>query len=96
MSEHMRSIWTLSTPLSEEYNLAMQSLTEMEYTKSIQHKPVTKSRIERDRKGLSQLLNKVQSLDTLSAERVPRSSTYVQVLKQITASTFMSSKRLAR
>ena len=96
MSEHMRSIWTLSTPLSEEYNLAMQSLTEMEYTTSIQHKPVTKSRIERDRKGLSLLLNKVQSLYTLSAEQVPRSSTYVQVLKRITASTFMSSKRLAR
>ena len=32
MSEHMQSIWTLSTPLSAEYNLAMQSLTEMEYT----------------------------------------------------------------
>ena len=71
MSEHMRSIWTLSTPLSAEYNLAMQSLTEMEYTTRVQHKSVTKSRVERDRKDFSQLLNKVQSLDALSAERVP-------------------------
>ena len=30
MSEHMRWIWTLSTPLSAEYNLAMQILTKME------------------------------------------------------------------
>ena len=71
MSEHMRSIWTLSTPLSAEYNLTMQSLTEMEYTTSVQHKSVTKSLVERDRKDFSQLLNKVQGLDALSAERVP-------------------------
>ena len=38
MREHMQSIWTLSTPLSAEYSLAMQSLTEMEYTTSVQHK----------------------------------------------------------
>ena len=48
----------------------MQSLTIMEHTTSVQHKSVTKSRIERDRKDFSQLLNKVQSLDDLSAERV--------------------------
>ena len=70
MSEHMRSIWTLSTPLSAEYNLAMQSLIEMEYTTYVQHKSVTKLRVERDRKDFSQLLNKVQSLDALSAEQV--------------------------
>ena len=49
----------------------MQSLTKMEYTTSIQHKSVIKLRVERDRKDFSQLLNKVQSLDALSAERVP-------------------------
>ena len=48
----------------------MQSLIEMEYTTSIQHKSVTKSCVERDRKDFSQLLNKVQSLDAFSAERV--------------------------
>ena len=71
MSEHMRSIWTLPTPLSAEYNLAVQSFTEMEYTTSVQHKFVTKSRLERDRKDFSQLFNKVQSPDAPSADRVP-------------------------
>ena len=71
ISEHMRSIWILSTPLSAEYNLVMQRLTIMEYTTSVQQKSVTKSCVERDRKDFSQLLNKDQSLDDLSAERVP-------------------------
>ena len=49
----------------------MQSLTEMEYRTNVQHRSVTKSRVVRDRKDFSQLLNKVQSLDAVSAERVP-------------------------
>ena len=43
----------------------------MEYTTSVQHTSVRESRVERDRKYFSQLLSKVQSLDALSAERVP-------------------------
>ena len=39
---------TLSTLLSAEHNLVMQSLTEMEYTTSVQHKSVTKSHVERE------------------------------------------------
>ena len=46
MTEKQRAIWTMSVPITAEYNNAMQELTGLYYTTSEQHKESSKSRIE--------------------------------------------------
>ena len=38
MSETQRLVWLLSMPITAEVNIAMQQLTEADYTTSEQHK----------------------------------------------------------
>lgn len=38
MSAEQRALWTMSTPISAEYNYVMQEFTELAYTTSEQHK----------------------------------------------------------
>ena len=44
MSEHLRAVWTMSSTVTSSYNLAMQELTEVEYTTSYQHKELFATR----------------------------------------------------
>ena len=48
MTEDMQNLWTLSTPVTSEYNIAMQDFTNLTYTTSMQHKYSTGARIKRD------------------------------------------------
>ena len=47
MTEDMRNLWTLSAPVTSEYNIAMQDFTNLTYTKNPQHKDSTEARIKR-------------------------------------------------
>ena len=52
MTEDMRNLWTLSAPVTSEYNIAMQDFTNLTYTTSPQHKDSTEARIKRDASDL--------------------------------------------
>ena len=48
MTESQRLVWLLSTPACAQVNCAMQDLTTVTYTSSVQHKDVSNARLERD------------------------------------------------
>ena len=51
MTEEQRSLWTMSTPITSQYNHAMQEFNELSYTTSEQHKEATQARVQRDSSG---------------------------------------------
>ena len=59
MSEEQRSLWTMSVPITSEYNNAMQEFNHVSYTTSEQHKESTGSRISRDLFDLSKIRSKL-------------------------------------
>lgn len=63
MTEHQRAIWTMSSPISSGYNIAMQEFSNMSFTTSEQHKDVSPARIDRDSSDMVKLTAK---LDTCS------------------------------
>ena len=48
ITEDMRTLWTLSTPTTSQYNSAMQEFSNVTYTTSDQHKEATESRMARE------------------------------------------------
>ena len=48
MTEEMQNLWTLSAPVTSEYNIAMHDFIDLAYTTSSQHKDSTEVRIKRD------------------------------------------------
>lgn len=59
MSEKIRTIWTLASSVSSEYNLVMQEFTELSFTSSEQHKDCTSPRIQRDQQDSMKLKQKL-------------------------------------
>ena len=55
MTEEQRSLWTMSTPITSQYNHAMQEFNELSYTTSEQHKEATQTRVQRDSSDLEKL-----------------------------------------
>jgi hypothetical protein len=55
MTEEQRSLWTMSTPITSQYNHAMQEFNELSYTTSEQHKEATQARVQRDSSDLENL-----------------------------------------
>ena len=55
MTEEQRSLWTMSTPITSQYNQAMQEFNELSYTTSEQHKEATQARVQRDSSDLEKL-----------------------------------------
>ena len=55
MTEEQRSLWTMSTPITSQYNQAMQEFNELSYTTSEQHKEATQPRVQRDSSDLEKL-----------------------------------------
>ena len=55
MTEEQRSLWTMSTPITSQYNHAMQEFNELSYTTSEHHKEATQARIQRDSSDLEKL-----------------------------------------
>lgn len=48
MTEKQRALWTMSMPITSEYNIAMQEFTNLSYTTSEQHKDLTNARMKSD------------------------------------------------
>ncbi|XP_068214528.1 uncharacterized protein [Palaemon carinicauda] len=59
MTEEMHNLWTLSAPVTSEYNSAMQDFTDLTYTASPQHKDSTEARIKRDAYDLEKIQPKI-------------------------------------
>lgn len=59
MSENQRALWTMSRPMTSEYNIAMQEFTNLSYTTSEQHKDLTEARMERDVADLQEISSKL-------------------------------------
>ena len=61
MNERQRSLWTMSVPITSEYNNAMQGFNGLCYTTSEQHKESTEPRIKRDKSDLMEIHEKLLS-----------------------------------
>ena len=61
MTEDMINLWTLSAPVTSEYNSAMQDFTDLTYTTSPQHKDSTEACIKRDASDLDKIRMKLAS-----------------------------------
>ncbi|KAH3833678.1 hypothetical protein DPMN_106991 [Dreissena polymorpha] len=59
MTEKMQNLWTLSAPVTSEYNSTMQDFTDLAYTTSPQHKESTEARIKRDASDLEKMHTKI-------------------------------------
>ena len=68
MTEDMRNLWTLSAPVTSEYNSAMQDFTDLTYTTSPQHKDSTESRIKRDTSDLEKINLKLASCSPFTSD----------------------------
>jgi 5'-3' exonuclease len=68
MTEDQRSLWTLSTPITSEYNNAMQEFSNLSYTTSEQHKESTEARIKRDTSDLSKIHSKLVACTPFSPD----------------------------
>ena len=55
MTEEQRSLWTMSPPITSEYNYAMQEFKRLSNTTSEQHKEVTQARVQIDSSDLEKL-----------------------------------------
>lgn len=60
MTEDMRNLWTLSAPVTSEYNIAMQDFTNQTYTSSPQHKDSTEAHIKRDASDIEKIWLKLK------------------------------------
>ena len=61
MSEEMRTQWTLSMPITAEYNYAMQNFCNLAHTTSGQHKEASDARVKRDHADQEQLHAKLST-----------------------------------
>ena len=68
MTEDMRNIWTLSAPVTSEYNIAMQDFTNLTYTTSPQHKDSTEARIKRDASDLEKIRIKLAAWSPFTSD----------------------------
>ena len=59
MNEEQRALWTMSLPITSEYNIAMQDFTNLSYTTSEQHKDATEGRMSRDTSDLLKIKSKL-------------------------------------
>ena len=68
ISEDHTTLWTLSSPVSAEYNFSMQGFTGLAYTTSEQHKDMTVARIKRDTADLEKISEKLVGCSPYSAD----------------------------
>ena len=60
MTEHQRTVWTMSAPIFSAYNYAMQDFNNSVYKTSEQHKEATASRMEKNSKDKVKLSSKLE------------------------------------
>ena len=101
MTEHQRAIWTMSAPISSEYNYAMQDFNNAVYATSEQHKEASVSRMSRDKADLEKLVAKLEHFSPFSDEATLRNiitgmnaneDVYVQDLFTIGSDTVVTKK----
>ena len=68
MTEEMQNLWTLSAPVTSEYNSAMQDYTDLAYTTSPQHKESTEVHIKRDASDLEKMHTKITTCSPYTAD----------------------------
>ncbi len=68
MTEDQRNMWTLSAPVTSEYNSAMQEFTDLTYAASPQHKQSTQARIKRDASDLEKIRLKLVACSPFSSD----------------------------
>ena len=68
MTENMRNLWTLSAPVTSEYNIAMQDFTNLTYTISPQHKDSTEARIKRGASDLEKIRIKLAACSPFTSD----------------------------
>ena len=68
MSEEQIALWTMSTPISAQYNAAMQEFTNLSYSTSEQHKELTSARMSRDLLDLQKISSKLIGCSPFSPE----------------------------
>ena len=68
MDEEQRLLWTMSMPVTSEYNNAMQEFTNLLYKTSEQHKESTEARMKRDTADLSKIISKLSACTPFSAD----------------------------
>ena len=68
MTEEMRALWTMSTPITSEYNNAMQESNDLTYTTSEQHRESTEARITRDHSDLEKIREKLSTCTPFSPD----------------------------
>ena len=62
MSEIQRITWLLAMPVTSEYKHAMQTLTDVKFKSSEQHKDVTQSRLARDNRDVNLLIERLETI----------------------------------
>ena len=72
MTEEQRSLWTMSTPITSQYNHAMQEFNELSYTTSEQHKEATQARVQRDSSDLEKLKTSLPVYSPFSQDPILR------------------------
>ncbi len=68
MSEEQIALWTMSTPISAQYNAGMQEFTNLSYSTSEQHKELTSARMSRDLLDLQKISSKLIGCSPFSPE----------------------------
>lgn len=68
ISEEMRALWTMSTPITSEYNNALQAFNELTYTTSEQHKESSEARMKRDHADLEKMKEKLSACKPFSPD----------------------------
>ena len=68
MTEEMRALWTMSSPITAEYSEMMQDLTDLMYASNEQHRESTQSRIKRDFLDLEKIKEKLSTCTPFSAD----------------------------
>ncbi|KAG7165603.1 hypothetical protein Hamer_G013102 [Homarus americanus] len=61
MTEEMCALWTMSIPITSEYNNAMQEFNDLTYTTSEQHRESTEARMKRDHSDLEKIKEKLST-----------------------------------
>jgi len=60
MTKEQRFLWTMSSPVCSEYNLAMSDFNKRAFSTSEQHKDLTKARVKRDISDLLKIQEKLK------------------------------------
>ena len=68
MTEEMRALWTMFTPITSEYNNAMQEFNDLTYTTSEQHRESTEARMKRDHSDLEKIKEKLSTCTPFSPD----------------------------